>query len=128
VGRKIASQSDRHGVWRLAPYGVFGALLPSIVAVANRSDGFAFTPDPHIFFAQGIYLAAAAVLSAIFPYGRDATPFRATLVGIAFPTIVGTAASVVKVSFPALVEHSARGDGTSAASIVGRLLDAFALF
>jgi hypothetical protein len=113
-------------LWRLAPFGAFGAVLPAIAALASRSDGFAFSPELNVMIGQAIYVASAALLSAIFPYGSQAAPFRATLVGICFPTIVGTAFGAAKVALPALAQ--ARGGEADGVSIVGRVVDTFALF
>jgi hypothetical protein len=113
-------------IWRLAPFGAFGAVLPAISAVASRTDAFAFTPELNVLIGQIIYVASAALLAAIFPYGRQDTPFRATLVGICFPTIVGTALGATKVVFPTLGQ--ARGGETDGISIVSWLVDAFSPF
>jgi hypothetical protein len=114
--------------WNLTLFGLFGAVLPSIVAVANRTDGFAFNPEPRVLVAQALYLASAAVLSGIFPYGKEATPFKATLVGIGFPTIIGTAFGATKIALPQLAGSAIRGGEGHAVSIVGWLVDTFALF
>jgi hypothetical protein len=64
--------SHRFGpIWGLAPYGAFGAVLPSICAIASRSEAFTFTPDLNVFVGQVIYIAAAAFLSTIFPLWKD---------------------------------------------------------
>lgn len=122
-----ASKSDRICIlWRLAPFGAFGAILPAVTSLTFRSDGFAFTPELKIIFAQVIYILSAALLSAIFPYGREATPFRAALVGMGFPTIIGTALSATKTIFPAVVQT--RGDESHLGSIVSWVVNTFALF
>jgi hypothetical protein len=113
-------------LWRLTPFGAFGAVLPAILAVANRSDAFAFTPELRIIIGQIVYVASAALLSAIFPYGRQATPFRATLVGICFPTIVGTALGATKSIFPIVAQT--KGGEVDGFSIVAWMVDTFALF
>jgi hypothetical protein len=126
-GRRSAGRSGKREIlWRLAPFGGFGAVLPAVSALASRSDAFAFTPELRILIGQIIYVASAALLSAIFPYGRQATPFRAALVGICFPTIVGTALGATKIALPALTQpRGGQGDGVS---IIGWAVDTFALF
>jgi hypothetical protein len=125
--RRAAGSNGRKAIeWRLAPFGGFGAVLPAISALGLRSDAFAFTPEPKVFIGQIIYIASAALLSAIFPYGPQATPFKATLVGICFPTIVGTALGATKIALPTLTQ--ARGGGIDGVSIVGQVVDTFALF
>jgi hypothetical protein len=123
ISRDRTSQSGP--LWRLIPYGAFGAVLPSISALATRSEGFTFTPDPNVIVGQVIYIAAAAFLSAIFPYGRSASPFRAALVGIGFPTIVGTAVGAARHAVPSL---TSRGGPGEAGSLIGWAVDSFALF
>jgi hypothetical protein len=114
--------------WNLTLFGLFGAVLPSILAFANRTDGFAFNPEPRVVVAQALYLASAAILSGIFPYGKEATPFKATLVGIGFPTIVGTALGATKMAIPQLAGSAIRGGEGHAVSIGGWLVDTFAIF
>jgi hypothetical protein len=112
-------------LWRLAPYGAFGAVLPAVSSLMYRSDAFAFSPEPRVIAGQALYVLAAALLSAIFPYGRHARPFNAAVVGICFPTIVGTALGAARAAVPAL----SRGTGgTEGWSIVHKIIDAFALF
>jgi|SRR2546430_17172642 hypothetical protein len=113
-------------LWGLTPFGAFGAVLPAITALASRSDAFSFTPELRVLIGQIIYVCSAALLSAIFPYGRQPTPFRATLVGICFPTIVGTALGAVKAAVPTLTQG--RGDEVDGISTVGWVVDTFALF
>jgi hypothetical protein len=110
----------------LAPFGAFGAVLPAITALASRSDGFSLTPEARIVVAQIIYGCSAALLSAIFPYGRQPTPFRATLVGLCFPTIVGTAMGAAKAVIPNLAQ--VRGGEVDGFSTIGWLVDTFAIF
>jgi hypothetical protein len=112
-------------IWRLAPYGGFGAVLPSIAALAARSDAFSFSPETNVIIGQVIYVAAAAFLSTIFPYGRSATPFAATLVGIGFPTIVGTAVGAARHAVPSLTARGGPGDVDSP---LGWVVSSFALF
>jgi hypothetical protein len=127
VQRRSATHAANQGpFWRLAPFGAFGAVLPAILALANRSDAFTFTPELNILIGQAVYVAAAALLSAIFPYGKQATPFNATLVGIGFPTIVGTALGTAKLAVPALAQ--VRGGQGEDFSLVARVVDTFALF
>jgi hypothetical protein len=114
--------------WPLVPFGAFGAVLPAISAVAVRSDAFAFSPEPRIVIGQILYVASAAILSAIFPYGRQATPFRATLVGICFPTIVGSALGATKVVFPTLAATKGGDGGAVDISVVEWIVDTFSLF
>jgi hypothetical protein len=112
--------------WHLAPFGAFGAVLPAISGLASRSDAFAFVPELSIIIGQIIYVGSAALLSTIFPYGRQATPFKAVLVGVFFPTIVGTALSVTKIALPGLTQS--RGGPIDGVSILGWVVDTFALF
>jgi hypothetical protein len=120
------TRSNQSGpLWRLLPYGAFGAVLPSIAALATRSEGFTFTPDPNVVIGQVIYVAAAALLSAIFPYGRSATPFRAALVGIGFPAIVGSAMGAARHAIPSL---TSRGGPGESGSLIGWVFNSFALF
>jgi hypothetical protein len=125
--RSSKSQSDNQGpFWRLAPYGAFGAVLPAILALANQSDAFAFTPKLNVVIGQIIYVTAAALLSAIFPYGSQATPFNATLVGVGFPTLVGAAVGTARFTVPALA-HVRGGQGADF-SFLTWVIDTFALF
>ena len=87
--------------WRLFPYGAFGAILPSIVSIAGKTDWFTFAANVQWITAGILYVLAAAILSTIFPYGRRATPFNATMVGILLPMIVGGAASIAMRTLPA---------------------------
>ncbi len=112
--------------WRLAPFGAFGAVLPAISGLASRSDAFAFVPELRVIIAQIIYVSSAALLSIIFPYGEQATPFKAAMVGIGFPTIVGTALSATKIALPTLTQS--RGGPIDGFSVVGWVVDTFALF
>lgn len=126
-GKRSMGLSEKRGtLWHLAPFGAFGAVLPAIAGVASRSDVFAFTPELRIVIGQIIYIGSAALLSAIFPYGRQATPFKAALVGICFPTIVGTALGATKIALPALTLP--RGGPVDGLSVFGWAVDTFALF
>jgi hypothetical protein len=127
AGKRSTNLREKRGaLWHLAPFGAFGAVLPAISALASRSDAFAFIPELRIVIGQIIYIGSAALLSTIFPYGRQATPFKATLVGICFPTIVGTALGATKIALPALT--AARGGPIDAVSVIGWAVDTFALF
>jgi hypothetical protein len=123
--QRLTSTGPRKVVWRLTPFGAFGAVLPAVSALGLHSDAFSFAPELRIVMGQIVYVAAAALLSGIFPYGRRATPFAATLVGICFPTIVGSALGIAKLAIPTLA--AARGEGVEH-SIVGWMVDTFALF
>jgi hypothetical protein len=101
-------------------------VLPAIWGLASRSDAFAFVPEIRVIIGQIIYVSSAALLSTIFPYGPRATPFNAALVGFFFPTIVGTVLSVTKNALPALTQS--RGGPVDGFSVVGWLVDTFALF
>lgn len=118
-------RQHRQPLWQLAPYGAFGAVLPAVSSLMYRSDAFAFSPDLKIIVGQVIYVLAAALLSAIFPYGRHAAPFSAVTVGICFPTLVGSLLGSVRLAAPVIT----RGDGNlDGSSIVSWIVDAFALF
>jgi hypothetical protein len=126
--KPVAAGAPKHEVlWRLAPFGAFGALLPAIVALGSHTDAFAFTPAAGVLIGQTIYVSAAALLSAIFPYGRQATPFNAALVGITFPSIVGAAFGTARLTFPVLAQSGVRG-GVANFSSISWLIDALALF
>jgi hypothetical protein len=122
---KAMGAGSQAPVWRLAPYGAFGAVLPAVSSLMYRSDAFAFSPEPRVIIGQAIYVLAAAVLSAIFPYGGHARPFNAAAVGICFPTIVGTALGATRLAVPAL---SRGAGGADSWSIVRKIIDSFALF
>jgi hypothetical protein len=109
--------------WYLALFGAFGAILPSVVSLAQKTETFTFAIRPESFVATAIYVAAAAVMAVIFPYGRRPTPFNAVLVGIVFPSIVGGAFSIAKRALPVNLPDSLRGPET--ASTIGRWIDAF---
>jgi hypothetical protein len=125
VAQNAGKPTSGGPVWRLAPYGAFGAVLPSIAALAARSDAFSFSPELNVIMGQVIYIAAAAFLSTIFPYGRSATPFAAALVGIGFPTIVGTAVGAARHAVPSLAPRGGPGDVDS---LLGWVVNSFALF
>ena len=57
---KMGASTGKSGVlWRLAPFGAFGAVLPSIAALASRSDAFAFSPELNVWIGQIIYVTSA---------------------------------------------------------------------
>lgn len=86
--KAVESSVELHHLpWHLAPFGAFGAVLPAISGLASRSDAFAFVPELRVIIGQIIYVSSAALLSMIFPYGQQGTPFKAAMVGICFPTI-----------------------------------------
>jgi hypothetical protein len=113
--------------WSLSPYGAFGAVLPSIVSLIQKSEVLTVSLRPEVIGAMVIYILSAAVLAGIFPYGRRPTPFNATIVGILFPTIVGSAAGIAKHTLPLSNLGSTRSDDESS-SALGDWLDAFSLF
>src|SRR5215204_1895357 len=112
--------------WALAPFGAFGAALPAIVSLAQKTEAFTFAVRTESAVAMAIYMTAAAIIAAIFPYKAQATRFTATLVGILLPSIVGGALSIAKLTLPISLPDSMRG-GEAGASTVGRWIDAFSL-
>jgi hypothetical protein len=112
--------------WPLAFYGGFGSLLPQIVSIGQKTDTFTFSVRPEVVVATLIYVASAALLAAIYPYNR-ATQFKATLVGILFPTIVGSALGIAQHTLPNLPTYRG-GDATSISSATADWVDAFSLF
>lgn len=112
--------------WKLAPFGAFGALLPMIISLYQKTETFTFAARFESIFATVIYVVAAAILASIFPYGRRASLFNAALVGILFPTIVGGALAFAKPLLPLSIPESTRG--WDAASTAGRWVEAFSLF
>ena len=103
------SQSPK---WKFFPYGAFGAVLPSVVAIAGKTDWFTFPANPQWLVAGLIYVLAAAFLATIFPYGRRGSPFNATLVGILFPSIVGGASSIAARTLPEGILDATRSQTT----------------
>lgn len=101
----------------LAPFGGFGALLPSIVAVYSRTDGLTFPVEPRIIAGQAVYLLSASLIAAIYPYGRNASYFNAVLVGLGFPSLAGGLISFAKYSLPLGLGGSSRGSEDVVSSI-----------
>ncbi|SFR32778.1 hypothetical protein SAMN04488002_0200 [Litoreibacter janthinus] len=114
--------------WKLFPYGAFGAVLPSVVSIAGKTDWFTFPTNTQWLVAGLIYLFAAAFLATIFPYGRRSTPFNATLVGILFPSIVGGASSIAARTLPEGIFEATRSGATENIPSWMIWLEAFSLF
>ncbi len=99
-GRPIASIKARGS---LALFGAFGGVLPEIVNLYQKRDApvdLSYLTTEHYILLTAIYLGSAALVAAVFPYRGQATAWRAMLIGIALPTLIGTGASVSRTLHP----------------------------
>jgi hypothetical protein len=111
---------------QLALFGAFGGVLPEIVNLYQKRDApidLSYLTTEHYIVLTAIYLGSAAIVAAIFPYRGSARAWRAMLVGIALPTLIGTGASVGRAVLPPA--SFAVSGGEAAAPT---LLDLLALF
>jgi hypothetical protein len=111
---------------QLALCGGFGGLLPEIVNLYQKRDApvdLSYLTTGHYIALTAIYLGSAAIVAAIFPYRGHPGAWRAMLVGVALPTLIGTGAGVGKVLQPE-VPFAVRGADAANVS----LLDLLALF
>jgi hypothetical protein len=105
--------------WSIAAFGAFGGLLPTIVRLfelLDKPDATRPTLAGYLSIDTLIivvaYVGSAAVLATIFPYPRKPSPWLATSVGVAMPTLVGGMASAAKYLGPAALTFRGGEDST----------------
>lgn len=111
---------------RLGLFGAFGGILPEVVALYQSrldSGGFERYTTAHYLLLTIIYLGSAALVATIYPY-KHRTSWRAMIVGITLPTMVGLGAGAAKAALPEQIVFDSRGN----ASPVGDMLSLIALF
>ncbi len=116
----------------LALFGIFGGLLPTVVALfrlVSTPDGLrpALLPLLQVdaLIVTGVYLGCAGIVAAIFPYPRPSA-WAATGVGAGLPTIIGAAAGAA--SHLSAASAAFRGSGGDETSWSASVLHILALF
>lgn len=117
----------------LAAFGAFGGMLPTIIRLfellskpdATRPSiaGFLSVDAGVIILA---YVGSAGLLATIFPYPRRPSPWLATTVGVAMPTLVGGMASAAMHIGPTAITF--RGNDAENLSLWHSLISLLALF
>lgn len=82
----------------LAAYGAIGAIAPDILILYSKRWSM-----PSLSFsilqyslATLLYVTLAALVAAIFPYGRAPKPWKAFAVGVALPVVVSSLAAAAR--------------------------------
>ncbi|MET4072075.1 hypothetical protein ABID58_006902 [Bradyrhizobium sp. S3.2.6] len=81
-------------------FGIVGSFAPSIIKMFNDLPNLAFLLSWQWAVVVTLYGLLGGLIAVIYPYRGPVTAWKALLIGVSFPSLIGTAAALARAAGP----------------------------